>query len=271
MPTPFRTYSADMPWAIVSLKNQLFALPSQDLREILQMPETAEVPGAPAYIRGVINLRGRVIPVMDLRKRLGLPSALEEIQAFCGMMQQREQDHRNWLNELEASVRQRRPFGLTTDPHQCAFGKWYDSYHAGNVWVAALLRKFDKPHQQIHAIAGDVERLKDNQQYEQAQQVIARTRDGLLAGMVKLFAELRDLVRSEQRETAMVLAQGNKLLGVTVDAAQSIERLLDGSIEEISPLVPIACDGVVRRHARTAKANDVILLVETDRLMASAA
>ncbi|HTQ58002.1 MAG TPA: hypothetical protein VMI94_26235 [Bryobacteraceae bacterium] len=148
---------------------------------------------------------------------------------------------------------------------------WIVEVPLANVWVAAFLRKFDKPHQQIHAIAGDVERLKDNQQYEQAQQVIARTRDGLLSGMVKLFAELRDLVRSEQRETAMVLAQGNKLLGVTVDAAQSIERLLDGSIEEISPLVPIARDGVVRRHARTAKANDVILLVETDRLMASAA
>ena len=111
MPT-LRSYPPEMPWAIVEVKNQLFAIATQDMREMVVMPEAAQVPDVPDYIRDVINLRGRVLPVVDLRKRMGLASALEETEAFCTLMLQREQDHRNWLNELEASVKERRPFSL---------------------------------------------------------------------------------------------------------------------------------------------------------------
>jgi purine-binding chemotaxis protein CheW len=41
------------------------------VREIVRVPEITTVPNAPEMIEGVINLRGRIIPVMDLRKRFG--------------------------------------------------------------------------------------------------------------------------------------------------------------------------------------------------------
>ncbi len=49
----------------------------QDIRHIQEVNRAqsiTEVPGAPEYILGVINLRGSVIPVMDLRRRLGMPT-----------------------------------------------------------------------------------------------------------------------------------------------------------------------------------------------------
>ena len=39
------------------------------MREIVRVPDITSVPNAPDYIEGVINLRGRIIPVVDLRKR----------------------------------------------------------------------------------------------------------------------------------------------------------------------------------------------------------
>src|SRR5438045_7519614 len=41
------------------------------VREIVRVPEITSVPNAPDTIEGVINLRGKIIPVMDLRKRFG--------------------------------------------------------------------------------------------------------------------------------------------------------------------------------------------------------
>jgi purine-binding chemotaxis protein CheW len=41
------------------------------VREIVRVPEITSVPSAPDLIEGVINLRGKIIPVMDLRKRFG--------------------------------------------------------------------------------------------------------------------------------------------------------------------------------------------------------
>jgi purine-binding chemotaxis protein CheW len=47
------------------------------VREIIRMQAITKVPGAPASVEGVINLRGKVTPVLDLRKRLGLPAGDE--------------------------------------------------------------------------------------------------------------------------------------------------------------------------------------------------
>jgi purine-binding chemotaxis protein CheW len=50
---------------------ETFGLPISIVREIVRVPEITAVPNAPDYIEGVINLRGRIIPVVDLRKRFG--------------------------------------------------------------------------------------------------------------------------------------------------------------------------------------------------------
>jgi purine-binding chemotaxis protein CheW len=45
------------------------------IHEIVRMQKVTRVPRAPAFVEGVINLRGKVIPVIDLRHRFGLPAA----------------------------------------------------------------------------------------------------------------------------------------------------------------------------------------------------
>lgn len=51
-----------------------FAIELRRVREIMPLVQVAAVPLAPEYVRGVINLRGQVVPVIDLRRKLGLPS-----------------------------------------------------------------------------------------------------------------------------------------------------------------------------------------------------
>lgn len=48
---------------------ETFGVPIALVREIVRVPAITSVPNAPDYIEGVINLRGRIIPVVDLRKR----------------------------------------------------------------------------------------------------------------------------------------------------------------------------------------------------------
>ncbi|MCA9787861.1 MAG: purine-binding chemotaxis protein CheW [Calditrichaeota bacterium] len=47
------------------------------VREIIGLMDVTPVPRTPRYIRGVINLRGRIIPVVDLRTKFGLPPATD--------------------------------------------------------------------------------------------------------------------------------------------------------------------------------------------------
>lgn len=51
--------------------NETYGVRIGSVREIVRVPEITSVPNAPEAIEGVINLRGKIIPVMDLRKRFG--------------------------------------------------------------------------------------------------------------------------------------------------------------------------------------------------------
>ena len=57
------------------VNQEIFAFDVLNIKEIIEYGETTRVPLTPAYIRGVINLRGSVVPVIDLAVRLGKPSS----------------------------------------------------------------------------------------------------------------------------------------------------------------------------------------------------
>jgi purine-binding chemotaxis protein CheW len=50
-----------------------YGVPVEQVREVRDMQTVTPVPGSPAFVEGVTNLRGQIITVMDLRKRLSLP------------------------------------------------------------------------------------------------------------------------------------------------------------------------------------------------------
>jgi len=60
-------------YVVVRLGDQRFALPAADCREVLRPPRIVRVPRAGAHIRGIINLRGEIVAVTDLRPLLGMP------------------------------------------------------------------------------------------------------------------------------------------------------------------------------------------------------
>lgn len=68
----------DLRMVSFTVAGQEYALPIEDVQEIVQLPETVTaLPQAPAHVRGVISLRQRLLPLVDLRSlfRLGAPAA----------------------------------------------------------------------------------------------------------------------------------------------------------------------------------------------------
>ena len=75
---------------------ETYGVPIMSLHEIVRVPEITAVPDAPEYMEGVINLRGKIVSVIDLRKRLGqskvAPSrrnrilVVEHNGRLCGLM-----------------------------------------------------------------------------------------------------------------------------------------------------------------------------------------
>ena len=64
------------------LSDEIFALDVAKVREILEITSITKVPQTPDFMRGVINLRGSVVPVIDMRLKLGM-SATEQTVNTC--------------------------------------------------------------------------------------------------------------------------------------------------------------------------------------------
>jgi purine-binding chemotaxis protein CheW len=59
---------------------ELFAINVGQVREVLDLSLITRVPTAPAYMRGVVNVRGNAIPVLDLRLKFGLSATPDTVQ-----------------------------------------------------------------------------------------------------------------------------------------------------------------------------------------------
>jgi len=86
-----------------TLAGESYGVPVMVVREIIRLCPITPVATMPAHVRGVINLRGRVIPLIDLRLRLGLPAA-EEHDRTCIVVAQ-----------VAAAGGGRRPYGVIVD------------------------------------------------------------------------------------------------------------------------------------------------------------
>jgi chemotaxis signal transduction protein len=253
-------------FVVIELLHQRFAILAADVLEMVQMPPVTRVPTTPDYVRGATNLRGRVLPVVDLRSRLGLPTADAEVAEFVALLEAREQDHVRWLDELAACVEEGREFKLATDPHQCAFGKWYDGFRTDNRRLAFQLGQFDRPHRAIHAVAGEVLGLAMAGQQDRAERLLEDTRNGVLARLRTLFAEAREAVR-ETREVALVLRRSTDTIALAVDAVESVGPLDHETVAEAVPGAESIDTELIGGIARRRGQEDMILVLRTDQAL----
>src|SRR3954469_17124038 len=76
--TPTVTAALAGKYLTVVLDNEAYGIGVLKVREIIRMQKITPVPQMPAFVKGVINLRGRVIPIVDLRVKFGLKAEFAE-------------------------------------------------------------------------------------------------------------------------------------------------------------------------------------------------
>jgi purine-binding chemotaxis protein CheW len=86
-----------------ALGEESYAVDVRKVREIIRLTNITSVPQMPGFIRGVINLRGKIIPVIDLRLRFGLPNAATTDKTCIVVVQ------------IQTGIHTRRETGLIVD------------------------------------------------------------------------------------------------------------------------------------------------------------
>lgn len=74
-------------YVTLTLEKELYALRISLVREILELNEITSIPQTPDYVRGIVNLRGTAVPVIDLRRKFGLPLAQSDLSTRVLIME----------------------------------------------------------------------------------------------------------------------------------------------------------------------------------------
>lgn len=86
------------------LDQEVYALDISQVREVLDLTDITRVPHMPRFMRGVINLRGGVVPVVDLRLKFGLSATEKTVDTCIIIMEVNLDGERTLLGALADSV-----------------------------------------------------------------------------------------------------------------------------------------------------------------------
>jgi purine-binding chemotaxis protein CheW len=64
-----------------------FGIPIETVREVLRVGDITRVPQAPPHVKGITNLRGRIVPIVSIKSRMGLPDTAPTARSRCVLVE----------------------------------------------------------------------------------------------------------------------------------------------------------------------------------------
>lgn len=89
-----------------TLGKEVFALDIATVREVLELASITRIPRTPHFMRGVINLRGHAVPVVDMRLKFGMEAAEDTVNTCIIIVEVALEDEMTILGALADSVRE---------------------------------------------------------------------------------------------------------------------------------------------------------------------
>ncbi|HEX8963767.1 MAG TPA: CZB domain-containing protein [Rhodocyclaceae bacterium] len=205
---------------LIRLGDRSFGVPLSHVRYVAPMPADFVSRGPKAADHFVFE--GNPLPYVSLWDRLAQESCYHEYEEMQAMLPQRRQDHVDWMNALEDSIRASVPFTKAHSPRDCAFGKWFYAYHSQDRRLALLLGQFEQPHATIHGLADRLLGLAEQGQGGEALRQFEEARSTTLAKLMQLFDAAQRLVVELQRRIAIIVSDGEQACALGADGIHDI-------------------------------------------------
>lgn len=211
----FTFYVNDMMFGL-NVENVLMV--GQDLQNIQKLP--VEERG----FCGVTKFQGVLVPVLDFAHRIDVPSAFDSKLELLTTLDQREKDHKEWMDALANSIKMGVKFTKAKNPDECEFGIWYKNFKTWDETLKELLADFEEPHIAIHALANELLLLTESGKQAEALDLLEYARDTILQRLLAVFSRVREQIKNSMRQV---------LLFVTDDGRTPCYALILDDVNEV--------------------------------------
>jgi len=247
------------------LAREEFAFPIDKVREILRVEKPSEVPDTPPHVLGVLTVRGRILPIIDLRRLLHQPALAEE-------MRQRTRDalegFGRWAQGLEAHG----------EPHAGLDASGPEALRAWIAGVSSSNQSLTEKLARLRALNDRILRLlaagTENRTAEGSSNLASLRSEGLAAArsITSLLSDLEgDWVRGVRDDQRIIVIEvAGMLLGLVVDHVNEVLNVPRTCIDPPPPVT--GADGLqLSGIAKLQKGERLIMLLDASHLLDSQA
>lgn len=258
----------EFPYILFKINGGLFCVNSRYVDAIMELPEYEALPEAPSFITGIFSCRDKMVTMFDLRSAMKRCTMEQEYNDFKKMLDERKQDHINWVNALEKSIENKTRFPLAVDPHKCALGKWYDSFECDSNEVRHYMSRLEEPHMKLHQAAVRVQECfhkeDDREREECLNRILEEIRKEYVPRIFEVLEGAKELFHNRVFHEMVLVLSGEKQLGIVVDEVVSVEKLIFGRSRE--NLDQWKHSPYVASIMRSENMEDLILEVDVHRM-----
>lgn len=134
----------------------------------------------------VITFQNNTVQLYDFNRLMGSENHQQEIDRLVSQLDDMEQQHKDWLDALEKSLKENTPFSKALDPNKCAFGIWYKQFETENEELIEVLARFEEPHNRLHNLAKKLLEISITDP-EKALNILDEERSQTLTELIQLF------------------------------------------------------------------------------------
>ncbi len=239
---------------------------TQDLDKLLQPPVKSR------GLMGVINYMDDPVAVYNFAEMLNIPSTREIKSGMVELLNAREQEHVDWVDALERSLKENAPFDKARDPHLCAFGLWYDKFKTRDEALMDIMKHFDKPHKAIHALADELLDLRDNGRLDDALEKLRIARLTNLNYLIKYFSHARSQIEESLHTVVInITNDGVKpLVALKIDEIHEVMNFHQSDLRGLERMgldVVLEMEGLFKGYLGSDDNQSSCLLLDTSNLL----
>lgn len=216
-------------YLIFKVGNGKYALHTDNVLSMDYARDVTEIVGYSKSVKGTMDMRGHQIPLVDLRVVAGFDSYLDEKTSLIENLKVREQEHVDWMRQLEVSLNEGITFNLARDHTLCNFGKWYYNFKTQDRLLVNHLKRIEEPHKNIHALADKVLDLKDRGDVNGALRMYEKAKVTDYATILNLFSGLYELILEADPEMAVLVDYNNEVgpFAIAVDRIETVKDIIE--------------------------------------------
>jgi chemotaxis signal transduction protein len=242
-----------------------FAFPMERVREILRVQAPTKVPDVPDYVLGVLTVRGKLLPIIDLRRQLRLESMADEYIAKCAKVRH---GYERRVKELTAESEDSKNEWTTSASE--VFHAWVLEFSSSSQVLMdgiATLRALDEKLLRSALQGQQFEHSGDVAGIRECQRNMAALAAELAAALAEFEQKIAANIQDDQR--IVVVDAGGMLLGLVVDHVSEVLQVSRKSVDP-PPAITSGDGHDLSGIARLDEGKRLLLLLDPTQILKQA-